>query len=165
HFDVGGTATSPKLSLTFGKRDEPTPVEETFELGITKLDPETKQFFTSPAKLKQTEGYQTYVKEKSEYDKQVAQYQAQQKAIADAQRDKAEWDQAYSIVARGSRYDPKSRVGFKIQKIHRHREIALQDYQEAKALSLKKEGLKPVYSGEQLVGYEDPVKKMSFPID
>jgi len=105
---------------------------EDYETEYNKLDTETKPYFTSPEKLKQTEGYKSYLVEKAEYDKQVASYEAQQRSIADAQREKTEWEQAekYMFKAKhgmGYPYDRQSGVGRKIDKLYRHREMAMED--------------------------------------
>ncbi|GAG80773.1 unnamed protein product, partial [marine sediment metagenome] len=37
HFDIGGTPSSPKLTIVYGKRDVPTIPEKAVKLGVSKL--------------------------------------------------------------------------------------------------------------------------------
>ena len=85
---------------------------EDYETEYQKLDTETKQFFTSPERLKTTQGYQSYLKQRTEY-------QAELKTYEDAQRNRREWEQAQKIVLEGNRYDPQSPVGRKVNQIYR----------------------------------------------
>jgi len=140
---------------------------EDYETEYNKLDTETKPYFTSPEKLKQTEGYKSYLVEKAEYDKQVASYEAQQRSIADAQREKTEWEQAekYMFKAKhgmGYPYDRQSGVGRKIDKLYRHREMAMEDIEATNIRALAKQGIKPIRKGAVVVAYKDEFGNVSY---
>lgn len=99
---------------------------EDYEKEYNKLDAETKQFFVSPTELKKTPEYQ-------QYQKDLATYKSKQEAYESAVKEAQEWEKAQSIVFRGSRYDPQSSVGKKVNQIYKHIEMTNEYYASAKA--------------------------------
>ena len=130
---------------------------EDYETEYNKLDQETKQYFTTPTALKQTEGYKTYQIEKAEYDKQVVKYNAQLKVQQEAQRESAEWERVYTWLHKKNnryhipigrsgnpkRYDPRTSFGRKVNKVIDHQTEADISRKEQQALALEKQGITP----------------------